>query len=338
VRTVFLGSGPFAIPILEAVARHPRLELVAVVTAPPRPAGRGHELRPSPVAGWVEGRRGAQGRLPFTLLEPPRLGAPEAVATLRSLEPELIVLADYGQIVPAELLEVPRHGALNLHPSLLPRHRGASPIPATILAGDRETGVSLIRMDAGVDTGPIVALSRQRLRGDETAPELEGLLARKAAQLLGRSLKGWLEGRLAERPQPSEGATVTRPFNREDGRIDPQRSAEELARQVRAFQPWPGSFIETGFDRLIVLAAESAALPEEIAFLAPGAAATDQPPVPTPPGTFVPDGEGIALVASDGLLRLLEVQPSGGRRMTGAELRRGRPGLVGSRALPAALG
>ena len=149
VRTVFLGSGAFAVPSLRALAAHDAVDLVAIVTAPPRPAGRGLHLERSPVHDAADA----------PVLTPSRLRDPEAVAEILDLEPALVVLADYGQIVPAALLDPP-FGALNLHPSLLPRHRGASPIPAAIVAGDRETGVTLMRMDAGLDTGPIVAVER----------------------------------------------------------------------------------------------------------------------------------------------------------------------------------
>ena len=350
-RTIFLGSGAFAVPTVNALAGSDRIQLAGVVSAPRRPAGRGQELVRSPVAAWYEDRAAASesGRLGYPLLEPPRLRAPEALAMIRALAPDLIVLADYGQIVPAELLALPRHGALNLHPSLLPRHRGASPIPAAILAGDPETGVSLMRMDAGVDSGPIVAQRRHALRGDETAPELEVTLADRAAELLKRSLKGWLEGRLAAKPQAAEGVTMTRPLRREDGRLDPTRSAVELARQVRAYQPWPGSFVETPSGRIVVWAAEAADEPDpDRAPTVPGGPAPVSPTpkapdeegdaVPDAPGTFLADGQGVALTTANGVLRLLEVQPAGGRRMSAAELRRGRPGLVGSRALSPALG
>ena len=190
MRTVFLGSGAFAVPTLRAVAAHPLVDLVAVVTAPPRPAGRKAEHRPTPVAQAV--RDGA------LLLTPDRLRAPESLAEIGARRPELAVLADYGQIVPAPLLEL-EHGALNLHPSLLPRHRGASPVQAAILAGDRESGVTLMRMDPGLDTGDIVAVEALPLTGAERAPELERRLASLAADLLARSLGPWLAGELRPR-------------------------------------------------------------------------------------------------------------------------------------------
>ncbi|MDQ3127148.1 MAG: methionyl-tRNA formyltransferase, partial [Chloroflexota bacterium] len=212
-RVVFVGSGSFAVPVLQALAAAPETELVGVVTAPARKAGRRGEVRPTPVAEAAEG-------LGVPLLTPERLRAPDSIAAILALRPALAVLADYGQIVPKPLLDL-RHGALNLHPSLLPRHRGATPIPATILADDAETGVTLMRMDEGLDTGPIVAVDRWPLTGTETAPELEARAASAAAGLLARSLAPWLGGELDAVPQDEAAATLTRPLRREDGRLDP---------------------------------------------------------------------------------------------------------------------
>jgi methionyl-tRNA formyltransferase len=306
-RTLFLGTGPFALPALEALAAAPEVELVAVVTAPARPAGRGQALHVSPVAV-----RAAALGLP--VLSPIRLRAPESVAAIRDMAPDLLALADYGQIVPPDLLALPPHGALNLHPSLLPRHRGATPVAAAILAGDRETGVTLMRMDAGLDSGPIVAQRRVPIAAAETAPELEARLAAVAARLLAESLSGWLDDRLPARPQGEAGMTMTRPLRRAEGRLDPARPAVELERQVRAYQPWPGTFVETDAGRLLIWRAEAVASAADLS-----------------PGTICADGDGLAVATADGLLRLLDVQPAGGRRMDGAALRHGRPGLAGSR-------
>lgn len=298
-RAVFLGSGSFAVPILAALEAAPEVDLVGIVTAPARKAGRRGELRPTPVAA-------AAAALGVPILTPERLRAPESIAAILALEPSLAVLADYGQIVPAPLLELP-HGALNLHPSLLPRHRGASPIPATILADDRESGVTLMRMDAGLDTGPIVTVERWPLRGMETASELEERAADAGARLLARSLGPWLRGELTTVAQDPAAATLTKPLRREDGRLDPARPAAELARQVRAYQPWPGTFVELPSGRLRVLRAE--AIPS---------APDDRPGTMT-----VDDGDGLAVATVDGRLRLAEVQPEGRTAMSGADYRRG---------------
>lgn len=325
VPTVFLGSGGFAVPILDALASSGDVRIVGVVTGPPRPAGRGERMRRSPVALRAE----ALGI--DRVLEPLRLRSEQTVADVLALGPALLVLADYGQMVPGELLDRPRHGALNLHPSLLPRHRGASPIPAAILAGDRQTGVTLMRMEKGLDTGPVVAQVAVPLDGTETAPQLEGLLAAEAAELLLATIPDWLAGRRQARPQATEGATLTRPLRREQGRLDPERDAVTLERQVRAYQPWPGTWCETVAGRLIVWAARPLVVGREQDPLAATASDTDAPGPPGSLGRLVPDGDGLAVLVADGGLRLDEVQLAGGRRMSSAALRRGHPELSGSR-------
>ncbi|MEO6351151.1 MAG: methionyl-tRNA formyltransferase [Candidatus Limnocylindrales bacterium] len=298
-RTIFLGSGAFAVPIGRVLLDHPAIDLVVVITAPTRLGSRGRPTDP-PVARWAADAAQA-------MLRPARLRDPDAVLAIASLAPDLLVLADYGQIVPSALLELPSHGALNLHPSLLPRYRGASPISAAILAGDSETGVTLMRMNAGMDTGPIVAQVTRSLDGSETAPSLEEALAAEAADLVSISLQPWLNGEIQPSPQDHETATVTRPLKREDGRLDPIRTVAELERQVRAYQPWPGSYVDTSEGRLIVWRAHAARADEEV-------------------------DAGVGLGTMDGYLMFDEVQLAGGRRMSSADLLRGRPELRGDRA------
>ena len=300
-RTVFIGSGGFGRPSLRRLAAHDDVELVGVVTAPPRPAGR----HGRPTSTTIHDTA-VESAVPV-IQTPERLRAEEAIDALLALRPDLIVLADYGQIVPAALLDVGR-GALNLHPSLLPRHRGATPVPAAILAGDIETGVTLMRMDEGLDSGPVVARTVVPLIAGETAPDLEARLAEIAADLLGERVGPWLRGEIEARPQPAEGVSMTRPLLREDGRLDVSRSAAELERQVRAYQPWPGSFVDTPLGRLIVWSAKPSA---------------GGPPI----GTFDSDGIG---TGDGGRLRLLEVQPAGGKRMSWDAYVRGRPAIIGA--------
>ena len=304
VRTIFLGSGRFAQPTLGRLAVHPSVELVAVVTAPPRPVGRHRLERPTPVEAGAR-------ELGLPVRAPERLRDAASIADLLALDPELLVLADYGRIVPPELLDL-RHGALNLHPSLLPRHRGATPIPAAILAGDTETGVTLIRMDAGVDTGPIVAVERSTLGPADTTAAVEARLAITAAGVLARSIDPWLDGELTARPQPSDGATMTRPLRRSDGVLDPGQPAATLERRIRAYQPWPGTFFETDGQRVVILSGR--VTPSE---------ADDEP------GRLVPEPSGLAVATVDGRLVLDEVQPAGGRPMSGEALLRGRPSILG---------
>ncbi len=306
-RTVFFGSGAFAVPILEALIAEPRVQVVAVVTAPDRPAGRSKALTATPVAQRAR-------VLDLPLLQPSRVRAPEAVAEIAALAPDLGVLADYGQIIPRALLELPGFGLLNVHPSLLPRHRGATPIPATIAEGDSEAGVSIIRMDEGIDTGPIVASRAWDLRGTERAPELEAEAARRGAALLREVVGRWLNGELPPRPQGNEGASLTRPFRREDARLNPSGSARKLERRVRAQEPWPGSFLDTEVGRVTVRAG-SIADPE------PGDA----------PGLLVEHEGRLALATADGRLVIDEAQREGRRPTRGEEFLRGQRALVGTR-------
>ena len=312
VRTIFLGSGGFGRQALRRLGDRDDVDLVGVVTAPARPAGRSQQLTATPIAETAS-ELGIG-----TILTPDRLRAPDAIEAVLALHPDLLVLADYGQIVPAALLGV-RLGALNLHPSLLPRHRGSTPIPAAILAGDRETGVSLMRMDEGLDTGPIIDQERLTLDATETTPALEGALEHVAAGLLDRNLGRWIRGEVEPRPQDEAAATLTRPLRREDGRLDPRRAAIDLERQVRAYQPWPGSFVGTPVGRIV---AWSAGVDDPAG--ADGSGAPSR-------GTFDEQGLGVG----DGeRLRLIEVQPAGGKRMTWEAFIRGRPSIVGAHVQP----
>jgi methionyl-tRNA formyltransferase len=303
-RTIFFGSGEFALPMLEALVGSPAIELVAVIAPPDRPAGRRGSLQPVPIAA-------AARAMGLPLLQPGRLRTAETASAIEDLRPDLGVLADFGRIVPPSILAIPRRGILNVHPSLLPLHRGAAPVPATILAGDPMAGVVVMAMDEGLDTGPILASRAWPLDGTATGPELEARAAREGAVLLSETLEPYLRGERVAEPQAGV-TTLTRPLRREDGRLDPDRRAAELERQVRAYLPWPGSYLETRSGRLAVL---RGAVSEQVE--------GDRP------GDLVPDGNGLALVAADGRLRLLEVQPAGGRPMSGAEYRRGHAGVLG---------
>lgn len=306
VRTLFFGSGSFAVPILDALHRDHRIRLVGVVTAPDRPSGRRAELTPTPVA-----RRALQLDVP--LLQPERVRTQDAIDAIAALKPDLGVLADYGQIIPRALLDVPPHGILNVHPSLLPRHRGATPIQATIAAGDPRAGVTVMLMDQGLDTGPIVSQEEWMLEGTERAPDLEAEAARRGADLLLRSLKPFLTGETRLADQATAPVSLTRPFRREDARLDWSRRAVELERQVRANVPWPGAFIDTELGRLGVIAAKAV-----------------EPEPGDSPGHIARHGDRAALVTADGRLVLEAVQLAGRRAMDGRDFLRGRPSIIGT--------
>ncbi len=244
-----MGAARFAVPALEALAASGH-EIACVYSQPPRPAGRGRRLRATPVA-----QRAAE--LGLDLRVPTALAGEEAA--FAALGVEAAVVAAYGLLLPPPLLAAPPLGCINLHPSLLPRWRGAAPIAHAILAGDRETGMTVMRMDAGLDTGPILAQRRLPLPARATAPALEAQLAQLGAAMAVEVLAALAAGRARPRPQPARGATHAARLARADGRLDWRRPAEAIDRQVRAFSPWPGAFTGAGGVTVKVLEAHPAA-------------------------------------------------------------------------------
>ncbi|MEI6848473.1 MAG: methionyl-tRNA formyltransferase [bacterium] len=308
-RLILFGSGGFAVPSFRAVASDSRFSIVAVVTAPPRAAGRSGALSPTPVDSWATGAG-------LRVEHAAKVRDAAEIERIKSIGAEAALLADFGQIIPKVLLDHYPRGIVNLHPSLLPRHRGASPIPATILAGDRETGVSTIVMDEGVDTGSIITAQHLRPRPDVTAAELEAELAELAAVDIANTLATWLQGRDTAVPQGVDGATQTTRLGRADGRIGAGTTAELALRMWRAYQPWPGVWVEIPgvADRLIL----SSVSPAE------GGA-------PVAPGVLELRDEALLLGLAGGTIRLDRVTPAGGKSMTGGEFARGRQGELAAR-------
>jgi methionyl-tRNA formyltransferase len=304
-RIVFMGTPAFAVPTLERLAE--TYEVVAVVTQPDRPAGRKRRLTAPPVKAAAL----ARGLLVW---QPPTLRTPQAVSRLRTLSPDLIVVVAFGQILRADVLEIPPHGCLNLHGSLLPKYRGAAPVPATILAGETETGVTLMRMDEGMDTGPVIAQATCPIAPDDTTATLRDKLCHLGADLLIETLPRWLAGEVTSQPQDDSQATYCHPIAKSDGRLDWQLSAEELARRVRAFIPWPTAFTSWQGKPLKVLRA----LP------LPDWRGEGQP------GAVVALDDGVGVVTGRGVLRLEEMQLAGKRAMTTQDFLRGQRGFVGS--------
>ncbi|MGE5268111.1 MAG: methionyl-tRNA formyltransferase [Thiohalocapsa sp.] len=245
---IFMGTPEFAATILDALiaAGH---RIAAVYTQPPRPAGRGHRLLASPVQTLAE-RPGLTVRTPATLRDP------AAQAELAATPADAAVVAAYGLILPAPVLAAPRLGCLNVHASLLPRWRGAAPIQRAILAGDGETGVTIMQMDEGLDTGPILLQQRLPIEPRSTAGDLTQRLAALGARLMLQALDGVAGGTLTARPQPEPGVTYAAKLRRDAARLDWRQPAVALERQVRAFDPWPGAFFEARGERIRVLAAE----------------------------------------------------------------------------------
>lgn len=242
-RIVFLGSGSFGVPLLERLPA--QVDDLLVLSRPDRPAGRGLRERASPVAGAAR----AQG---LQLLTPPRLRSPEAREAITAFQPDGLLLAAYGELVPPDVLAAAPRAPLNVHPSLLPRHRGAAPVASTILAGDADAGISLMIMVERLDAGPLVGQWAVPLTGREEAPELEARLARLAAEVVPPHLEDWATGSLEAHDQDESQATYRPSFRRRDGWIDWRRSAEEIDRQVRGLQPWPGAWTTLDGRRLHV--------------------------------------------------------------------------------------
>ena len=247
LRLAFMGTPDFAVPILEAL-RAAGHEIVCVYTQPPRPAGRGQQPQPSPVA-----RAAAAAGIPVRT--PARLDATEA-AGFRALGLDAAVVAAYGLILPPAVLAAPRLGCINVHASLLPRWRGAAPIQRAILAGDSETGVTIMQMEAGLDTGPMLLEQAVPIGPRTTAQELHDRLATLGARLIVEAMSGLEQGALRAVPQPAEGVTYARKLGRDEGRLDWRKSADELERMVRALNPAPGVWFEHEKERIKVLAAE----------------------------------------------------------------------------------
>ncbi len=301
---IFMGTPDFAATVLAALidAGH---AVRAVYTQPPRPAGRGHRLLPSPVQGLAE-RHGIAVRCPTTLRD--RETQDEFAAT----PADAAVVAAYGLILPAMILKAPRHGCLNVHASLLPRWRGAAPIQRALLAGDPETGITIMQMDEGLDTGPILLQEPVPIASDITGGELSERLAALGARLMLDAIDGIARGSLAARPQPEGGVTYASKLRREEARLDWRLSALALERQVRAFDPWPGAYFCGRGERLRVLAAEA-----------------DPQPAMAPPGTVL-DGN-LSVACGEGVLRPLKLQRPGRTALDTSALLRGfalPPGTV----------
>ena len=304
---VFMGTPKFAVPSLRAlIETH---TVVGVVTQPDRPAGRGRKVRPSPVKVAAE-----EASLP--LYQPASLREREAAEPLHAWAPEAIVVAAFGQILRPHVLDLPPRGCINVHASLLPRWRGASPIQHAILAGDEETGVSLMRMDVGLDTGPVYVREAVPIRPDETAQSLHDRLAELGAQMLRTRLDPILLGKIPAKPQDDDAATYAPMIKKEDGRLDWTESAVQLERRVRAMTPWPGAFTTWEGQRLKIIGARP--LPE-------GETPAGEP------GEVTGDAESVVVVTGEGGLQLLEVQLAGREAIPVAAFVRGRPDFIGGR-------
>jgi methionyl-tRNA formyltransferase len=300
---LFFGSGAFGVPTLRglvAAGWAPRL----VVSQPSRPRGRSGTEVPPPLAA-------AAMELGLEVRQPARVHEEAVLQELAALAPDLALVVAYGQILRRRLLDLPRRGCVNLHASLLPRHRGASPIQAAILAGDLETGVTLMQMDEGLDSGPILAQRRTPVGAGETAGELHDRLAELGRDLVLEALAGVLRGELVPRPQDPGQVTRCGLVRKDDGRLDPREPASLLARKVRAYQPWPGAALE--------LAAGG-----RVRRVLVGSARAEPGGRDAPPGTLLWGGpEGLLIQTGEGILRVLSLKPEGRAMMSAGEFARG---------------
>jgi methionyl-tRNA formyltransferase len=315
-RIVFMGTPEFAVPSLAALLRE-GFDVVGVLTKEDQPAGRGQKLVESPVKQLAV----AHG---LTIQQPSTLRAAEARAALADLAPDVIVVAAYGLILPQDVLDLPRFGCINVHGSVLPRWRGAAPIAAAILAGDVEAGVSIMRMDAGVDTGPMLSAAYLPIAADDTTGTLTPKLANLGADLLVRTLPRWLAGELTPIPQPDEGVTWAPRITKEEGQIDWSEPAILIERRVRAYQPWPTAYTRWNGLGLKVLRARTG---QESGDRGQGTGVREQEP-----GTVIAGKAGSAgVVTGRGVLWLEEVQLAGKRATPIGAFLQGARGFVGSR-------
>jgi methionyl-tRNA formyltransferase len=305
LRVAFAGTPDFAVPHLHA-CELPGIEIVAVYTQPDRPAGRGRKLAPSPIkqAAIAKG---------YLVEQPETLKSPELQSRLKALDLDLLIVVAYGLILPRKVLTIPRLGCWNVHASLLPRWRGAAPIQRAILAGDRETGVCVMQMEAGLDTGPVLLRRELPIAADDTGGSLHDKLAALGATTLRKALQSLLDGQtLSPQPQSDDGVTYAHKLDKAEARIDWNESAIAIERKVRAFDPWPIAEADVGNDHLRVWSA----------LATPGR--TEK----TPGSIIAANKNGIDIATGDGVLRICEVQRAGGRRLAVSDYLNARPDLI----------
>jgi methionyl-tRNA formyltransferase len=321
MRIAFAGTPEFAVPTLQALIRSPH-QLVGVLTQPDRPRGRGQRLSPSPVKAALDGS--------VPLAQPAKLRSPEERAQLAAWRPDVLVVVAYGLILPRAVLDIPRLGCVNVHASLLPRWRGAAPVERALLAGDATTGVTIMLMDEGLDTGPILLQREIAIDSSDTGASLRARLAELGAPLLLDALQALAAGTISPRPQPQEGITYARKLEKGEAPIDWSRPVAEIERRIRALQPWPVAETTTSDprtgapERLLVHAARAA----------PGGVAT----VAARPGFVVEvdgshEGGHIRVQCGDGCLDLLALQRPGGQRLAASLFTRGPKAIARSMVL-----
>jgi methionyl-tRNA formyltransferase len=308
-RVIFFGTPEFAVPILTALIDY-AYNIVAVYTQPDKQSGRGQKTSVSPVKELAL-------KWDIPVFQPESLKSPDELTSTKVLLPEIAVVAAYGKLIPGDMLRVPRFGFVNVHPSLLPKYRGATPIPAAILNGDPVTGVSIMQLDEGMDTGPVFKQRQVPVTDDDNGESLSLKLTEVGAELMMEILPEWIEGRIRPEPQDNTQASYTKPIAREDGKIDWRLGSTQIWRRIRAFYPWPGCYTTWQGKNLKILQA----MP--VAQTGNGVA-----------GAVVPldrsSGAAVGVECGDGVLGLLKVQLEGKRDMMADEFIRGQRQFAGS--------
>ncbi len=315
MRIVFIGTGGIGVPTLRMLRHWRDYELVGVVTQPDKPVGRDQKVTPPPIKAATQqsgiASTTSECALELPILQPPGIKMPDAIEAIRHLNPDVIVVMAYGQILPRELLEIPKIACLNLHASLLPRWRGAAPIQAAIAAGDRETGITVMYMDEGLDTGDILLEKKIRIGATETGDSLHDRLAELAPEALTEAISLLAAGNAPRNPQNNELATHAPKLEREHGRINWTESADVIERKIRAFNPWPGAFAEFDERKLKIFRATIVDCNGK-------------------PGEILPGESQLVVATGKGALSLNEVQLEGKRRMSAVEFLRGHAHIVRS--------
>ena len=305
MRIVFIGTGEIGVPTLEALLKS-EYDVIGVVTQPDKPAGREQRIEPPPIKSALTGRARPPGA---PIFQPAKIKDPQAIDDIRGLKPDVIVVMAYGQILPRGVLEIPKIACLNLHASLLPRWRGAAPIQAAIVTGDPETGITVMYMNEGLDTGDIMLQHKTNILPTETGESLHDRLANIAPETLLAALRLLAEGNAPRIPQDNTLATYAPKLKREDGRIDWSESANVIERKIRAFNPWPGAFMTFDGRNLKIFSGSVADLSGE-------------------PGKILRSDKELVVAAGTNAVSLGEVQLEGKRRMSVAEFLRGHPSIA----------
>jgi methionyl-tRNA formyltransferase len=312
LRIVYFGTPSFAVPTLDALLQSNH-RVVAVVTQPDRPRGRGQKTTDAPV-------KAAAAAAGLSVLQPQSMKDPAFVAALRAADADLGVVAAYGKLLTDEVIAVPSLGIVNVHASLLPRYRGAAPIHRAVIAGEHETGITIMRVVKALDAGPMIATARRAIGPDETSEELESDLARIGANLALATIDRLAAGAVPEAPQADEDATYARRLTKDDGRIDWTLPAGRIHNLIRGLHPWPHAFTFIGATRLILLRSQASAEDSKAA-----------------PGTVIEAaGDRLRIAAGAGVLSVLEIQAEGRRPMTGREFLAGHPVPPGASLHPSA--